>query len=46
MPEIHELKVLQTGQGDLGFDSLAAFVTKVMALAESLGIRLPGKTTS
>ena len=41
MPEIHELKVLQTGQGDGTFDGLAQFVTKMAALAESLGISLP-----
>jgi flotillin len=43
MPEIQELKVLQTGSGDAAFDTLAAFVTKVLALAESLGISLPGE---
>ncbi len=42
MPEVHELKVLQTGNGDATFDSLASFVTRMMALAESLGISLKG----
>ncbi|QTA88368.1 hypothetical protein [Desulfonema magnum] len=42
LPEIHELKVLQTGNSDMNFDSLAVFVAKIMAIAESLGIR--GKT--
>ncbi len=38
MPEIHEYKVLQTSQGDATFDNLAAFLTKMVALAENLGI--------
>ncbi len=38
MPEIHELKVLQTGKGNAAFDQFAAVVTKVLSLAESLGI--------
>lgn len=41
MPEVHELKVLQTGDG--GYDSLAAFLARVMTLAESLGIQLKAK---
>lgn len=39
MPEIHELKVLQSGAGDGAFDALAAFLTKVIALGQMLGIR-------
>ncbi len=38
MPEIHELKVLQTGGG--GFDALSQFLAQVLALADSLGIPL------
>ena len=38
MPEIHELKVLQTGHADPAFDSLTSFIAKMMALAENLGI--------
>ena len=41
MPEIHELKVLQTGDADGAFDALAAFIAKTLRLAESLGISLP-----
>ncbi|MBN1887544.1 MAG: hypothetical protein JW850_06125, partial [Thermoflexales bacterium] len=38
MPEVHELKVLQTGPSDGAFDTLAAFLAKLLALAESLGL--------
>ncbi len=41
MPEIHELKVFQTSQGDATFDALATFMSKMLVLAESLGISLP-----
>jgi hypothetical protein len=41
MPEVHELKVLQTGGSDGAFDALSAFLAKTLALAESLGIALP-----
>jgi flotillin len=41
MPEVKELKILNTGGGDATFDSLAAFLTKIFALAENLGIPLP-----
>jgi flotillin len=37
MPEVHELKVLQTG-GDGAFDSLSQFVARMIALGDSLGI--------
>jgi flotillin len=40
MPEIQELKVLQTGSGDTGFDTLSTFLARILALAESLGISL------
>ncbi len=40
MPEISELRVLQTGNGDATLDTLASFVAKMLALAESLGIPL------
>ncbi|HEX9925576.1 MAG TPA: SPFH domain-containing protein [Anaerolineae bacterium] len=40
MPEIKELKVLQTGSGDAGFDALSTFLARILALAESLGIPL------
>lgn len=38
MPEIHELKVLQSGNG-CAFDALTAFVAQALAAAESLGIQ-------
>ncbi len=44
MPEIHELKVLQTGDGDTAFDTLSAFIAKMLVLAESLGISLKPDT--
>jgi len=40
MPEIHELKVLQTGGGDGAYDGLAQFLARIIALADSLGISL------
>ena len=39
MPQMHELKVLQTG-GDAGFDSMAAFISRMLALGETLGISM------
>jgi regulator of protease activity HflC (stomatin/prohibitin superfamily) len=42
MPEVHELKVLQTGSGDGAFDALSAFLARILAVADSLGIQLPG----
>ncbi len=39
MPEVHELKVLQSGAGDGAFDALAVFLAKMVALGETLGIR-------
>ncbi|MFL5806391.1 MAG: SPFH domain-containing protein [Roseiflexaceae bacterium] len=40
MPEIHELNVLQSSSGDGAFDSLALFLAKMVALGETLGIRI------
>ncbi len=42
MPEIHELRVLQTGGDDAAFNSLSSFLTQMVALTESLGISLKG----
>jgi hypothetical protein len=39
MPEIHELRVLQTGS-EGGTDALMNFITRMLAFAEGLGIRL------
>ncbi len=38
MPDIQELKVLQTGSGD--FDAFSAFLAKILAVAENLGVPL------
>jgi len=46
MPEVHELKILQTGQGDGTFEALGFFVAKMLALAESLGLSLPAAKNS
>jgi flotillin len=40
MPDVHELKVLQTGGGDGAFDPLAQFLARMVALADSLGLPL------
>ncbi|HJZ48504.1 MAG TPA: SPFH domain-containing protein [Roseiflexaceae bacterium] len=40
MPEVHELKVLHMGDGDGAFDALPAFLAKMLAIADSMGIRL------
>ena len=40
MPEVHELKVLQTGGEEGAFDALTAFLAKVLSVADSLGISL------
>jgi hypothetical protein len=40
MPEIQELRVLQTGDGHAAADTLAAFVAKMLAMAETLGVPL------
>jgi flotillin len=40
MPDVHELKVLQTSSnGDAVFDSLSGFVARMLSMAESLGIK-------
>ncbi len=39
MPDIHELKVLQTDKGNAAFDTFASFLAKTFSMAESLGIR-------
>ncbi|MBN2532944.1 MAG: hypothetical protein JXB88_08635 [Spirochaetales bacterium] len=41
MPEIKELKILNTGGTDSTFDSLVNFITKIFAVAENLGIPVP-----
>jgi len=43
MPEVQELRVLQTSDNQTSFNSLATFLTQMMTLAESLGIPFPGK---
>lgn len=40
MPEIHELRVLQTGDGNAASDQMVAFIGKVLAMAESMGLSL------
>jgi hypothetical protein len=40
MPEIQELKVLQTGDGNAAADALASFLARMLAVGESLGIPL------
>lgn len=40
MPEIQELRVLQTGNNNSAFDSLSAFLAQMMTLADSLGISI------
>src|SRR5262249_51618097 len=40
MPEVQELKILQTGNGDGAFDALPAFLARMLAVAESMGISL------
>jgi flotillin len=42
MPEIKELKVLQTGNGEGAFDALPAFLARVLAVGEGLGVRIGG----
>lgn len=40
MPEVHELKVLQSGPEAGAFDMLSTFLVKMVALADSLGLPL------
>ncbi|MEM7034381.1 MAG: SPFH domain-containing protein [Chloroflexota bacterium] len=44
MPAIEELRILQTGNGDASVDALAAFVTRMMAIVDSLGISIRSET--
>jgi hypothetical protein len=39
MPDVQELRVLQTNTGDGAFDTLSGFIARMLALAESFGIR-------
>mgnify|MGYP000882210741 FL=1 len=41
MPQIQELKVFQTNQNDPVLDSLINFVNKILAVSDTLGIKLP-----
>jgi len=43
MPEIQELKVLQTGDGNAAADALAGFLARLLAVAENLGVPLTGR---
>jgi hypothetical protein len=43
MPEIQELKVVQTGDGNAAADALANFLARMLAIAESLGVPLIGR---
>lgn len=43
LPDIQELRVLQTGQG--GYDGLAVFLSQLKMIAESLGLSLPQSKT-
>lgn len=40
MPDIQELKILQTGDSNMNFDAFSAFMAKMLAVAEHLGIPL------
>jgi chemotaxis protein histidine kinase CheA len=42
MPEIDELRVLQTGGDEGAFDALSTFLAKVLSIAQSMGIELGG----
>lgn len=45
LPEIKELKVLQTGGDNGSFDQLSNFLTRILSLAEHLGLKIPGDKT-
>ena len=45
MPEIHEYKVLQTGDSDSAFSALSAFVAQLLSVAESLGVSFKAAKT-
>lgn len=40
MPEINDLKILQSGNGDGTFENLTSFIAKMMGMAEHLGISI------
>ena len=40
MPEIDELRVLQTGGDEGAFDALSTFLAKILSIAQSMGIAL------
>ncbi len=42
-PDIHEMRILQTGGGDPTFDALLSMGTKLAAVAESFGFSLKNK---
>jgi len=42
LPDVKEMKVVQTGADHHALDALAGFLAKFMTLAETLGIRVPG----
>jgi hypothetical protein len=43
MPEIKELKVVQAGQGDAWVEGLTGFLGRILAIAQTMGIALPGQ---
>lgn len=43
MPEVKELKIFKTGNQEDIADSLATFLTKILAVANSLGLKLPAQ---
>lgn len=43
MPEVKELKILQTGENDPIIGNLTNFIAKFMSLSDSLGIKTPFK---
>jgi hypothetical protein len=46
MPDIHELKVLQTSHDDVTIEAFSNFVGKILMVAEGLGVPLQlNKTT-
>ncbi|HAO19757.1 MAG TPA: hypothetical protein DCQ37_04230, partial [Desulfobacteraceae bacterium] len=40
MPDIHELKVFQTDNGNAAVDTFTSFLAKTLSIAESFGISL------
>lgn len=41
LPDVNELKVIQTGDSDYIMNSLGGFISKLMAVGETLGIKMP-----